>query len=217
MHLSLAKEHRDYYQKHKFIEFTSLVPSPHELSQAIEETLLLRQKAKHSPRDFGRDLWRDNPLIKKISLRKDFAEIAAGLLGQRELRFGYDQSIAIERHTESYLPTGTTSLQQMSCMKPVMMGLLIRLTEGTQPAPAQLPCPCPTLPGNGVFFSAQLLLSWEPLLALQNQRFFLIAYSGAHSVYVLEKRDPGTHALKTLGYVFGDTLTSDTHPLLYSS
>jgi hypothetical protein len=219
MHLSLAKEHRDYFQKHNYIEFTSLL-SPEQtgdLAQAIEEVLLRREKAKHSGRDWGRDLWREHPFIKKIALRKDFAEITGGLTGQRDVRMGYDQAISIESGKESILPTGTTSLQQTSCVKPLLMGLLIRLSEGPQTAPAQFPCPCPTSPGSGIFFSAQLLLSWEPLLALHNQRFFLIAYAGAHPIYILEKRDPCTHALKNLGYVFGDSLKTDTHPLLYAN
>lgn len=217
MHLSLAKEHRDFFQKHSQIEFSALL-SPmqiYDLANAVDEVVLKQQKEKNSFRDLGRDIWRDHPLIKKITLKREFAEIVAGLTGQHAIRLGYDQ--VIQTGKESVFPSGMTSLQQTSCIKPIIMGLLIRLSEGIQPTSGTFPCPCPSSPGDGVFFSSQLLVSWAPLLALKNQRFFLIAYAGAHPIYILDKHDPCTHALKQHGYVFGDALKTDTHPLLFSS
>lgn len=216
MHLSLAKEHRDFFKKHSQIEFSALL-SPAQVcdfANAVDEVVLKQQNEKNSFRDLGRDLWRDHPAIKKTTLKKDFAEIVAGLTGLHEIRIGYDQSIDTAK--EPVLSTGMTSLQQTSCIKPIIMGLLIRLSEGSQPDSGMLPCPCPSSPGDGVFFSSQLLVSWDPLLALKNQRFFLIAYAGAHPIYILEKRDPCTHALKQHGYVFGDALKTDTHPVLFT-
>ncbi len=35
-------------------------------------------------------------------------------------------------------------------------------------------------------------------------------------MYVLKEKDPAVHALKLLGYAFGDHLTMATHPVLYS-
>lgn len=223
MHLTLAKEHRDFFHKHHQIEFSGLL-SPIQVldfNRALETAIGQQEKDKNTFRDLGRDLWRHHPLIKKISLRKDLAQVAAGLTGQREIRIGFDQFITTQATKECTLPTGTTSLQQISSIKPILMGLLIRLSEGQQPAITsslgKFPCPCPLQPGDGIFFSAQLLVSWEPLLALHNQNFFLITYTNTQPLYVLEKRDLCTHSLKQLGYVFGDTLKSDTHPVLYTS
>lgn len=222
MPVSLAKEHRDFYQKHNLIEFSGLLtPSQLEdFSQAVTTTLAEQEKEKNAFRNVGRDLWRRHPLIKKISLRRDLAQVVAGLLHQREIRLGYDQFITTHADKECMLPSGTTSLQEISSVKPVLMGLLIRLSAGAVPVhnqDATFPCPCPTMPGDGVFFSSNLLVSWEPLLALPNQHFFLIVYAGAQPLYVMEKRDPCAHALKQQGYVFGDKLKSDTHPILYTS
>jgi len=206
---SLAKEHRDFFQKQGYIEFSDLLSSTQtsDLTQAIDEVMIQRRNDKCA----ARDTWRYHPLVKKIVLKRDFAEIACGLTHAKEMYLGYDQGISGHE-----LPTGMISLQQMSCVRPLVAGLLIRLTGGAMPVPEKLPCPCPTAPGQGVFFSSQLLLAWDPLLALQAQRFFLITYASAHPQYILEKRDPCTHTLKQLGLAFGDTLTSETHPLLFS-
>jgi hypothetical protein len=222
MRLSLAKEHRDFFQKNGHIEFSSLLSQAQVLdfANAVDATLLKRQKttrpSTEREHNLEHDLWRDHPQIKKVSLNRDFAEVAAELTKQDKVRIAYDQNISPRTGKDSYLPTGMTSLEQMSCIKPIILGLLVRLSEGRQPTLEKLPCPCPSSPGDGVFFSSQLLLSWDPLLAMQSEHFFLIAYTNAHPLYVLEKRDPCTHALKQQGYGFGDTLKSDTHPLLYS-
>ncbi len=210
MPVSLAKEHRDFYQKQGYIEFSDLLSSTQitDLTQAIDEVFLQERNDKCAVRD----VWRHHPIIKKIVMKRDFAEIACRLSLSREIYLGYDQAISGKE-----LPSGLISLQQISCVRPLSVGLLIRLTEGNMPVPDNLPCPCPTAPGQGVFFSSHLLMNWGPLAHLEGQRFFLITYASSHPQYTLEKRDPYTHALKQMGYVFGDSLASETHPLLFSS
>jgi hypothetical protein len=44
----------------------------------------------------------------------------------------------------------------------------------------------------------------------------MIVYCTDKTVYVLEKRDPHTHALKKLGYGFGDRLEEKTHPIIFN-
>ncbi len=209
MPISVAKEHRDFFQKQGYIEIADLLTAQQTpaLLQAIGEVLSKKGEDKCA----GRDLWRNHPLIKKTVLTRDFAEIVANLTHAEEIYHGLDQEFS-----NFALPAGMISLQQMSCVRPLIAGLLIRLTDGDMPKAGALPCPCPSASGNGVFFSSQLLLAWDPLLELRNQRFLLIAYASAHPQYVLEKRDPCTHALKLLGFGFGDTLPTTTHPLLYS-
>jgi hypothetical protein len=44
---------------------------------------------------------------------------------------------------------------------------------------------------------------------------FLAIYGKAESIYIFNERDPHTHQLKKLGYVFGDRLKSTDFPFVY--
>jgi len=47
------------------------------------------------------------------------------------------------------------------------------------------------------------------------QRYLMLVYTHPTAIYYLEEKDPKTHHLKSLGYVFGDRLNDKLNPIVY--
>ena len=195
MKFALVKEHRDFFARHRYIEFDGILSDKEdsELNQAITSLLIKKIQPKPfsdaSPRDLylaGRDLWREDPAIAKISLKKSLAEIAGELFKESELRIAFDQ---FQEETFSL------SIEQMSSISPILGAVAIPL--GGQA-------------GRAIYFSASAPLN----LHFFSRQLLIIAYSANKSQYTLNEKDPNTHNLKKIGYAFGDLLKNDTHPLL---
>ncbi len=219
MKFALASEHRDFFAKNAFIEFEELLSQDEveSLRQHIDEVLAKRLKIKKSDLDrksaqelflAGRDLWRDDPAIKKQVAAPRLAEIASVLFKKKNLRLGYDQSwrtgpITGPPFLENF------ALQQISCLQTIAGGLILQLS----------PSPPPSFPfshpaGSGIFIKPHFPLPFPSLFQIPRLHLLLIVYCGEKTLYVSEKNDPHTHALKKQGYVFGDLLRNDRHPLL---
>lgn len=63
--------------------------------------------------------------------------------------------------------------------------------------------------GSGSFY-----LPSTPLPSFENDPCLMIAYCDKYSQYLYEEADPQVHFLKSLGYVFGDRLNDQLHPIL---
>ncbi len=135
-----------------------------------------------------RDGWRSDPEVKKVVLRSTLAEVASSLCKVSPLRMGFDQMILNEGEEEKFLP-----LNEKSSIQKVACGLLLDLSEKK---------------GSGTFFSPEFSfpLTYPSLL---------IVYVKEKALYIHEEKDPYNHALKKLGYGFGDRLQSDTHPIVF--
>jgi hypothetical protein len=83
MEFTIHGFHRAFFQLNGWLQLDELV-SPAEL-----EGLTLTP---------GYDLWRHNPSVRKIVLRRRFADLVSQLIDVHPLRLGYDQ----------YLPANTT-------------------------------------------------------------------------------------------------------------
>ena len=199
MPFGLTKDHLDFYYKNQFIEFEALL-SPEEVNQLESglDTVIKKERWTHA----GHDAWRKDSQIKKITLRKDFAEIASHLSKKQTLRIAYDQAI------RGPLSTTSWTLTEMSAIRKIASAMLVQLGSSS---PTFSPF-IPQIRGNATFLSPEC-----PLVFPENVHLFLIVYSPKDAQYVYEKRDPNVHALKKFGYVFGDHLNSQTHPLLLSS
>lgn len=165
MRLATSFTHREFFFKNGCIEFESLI--------SLEECSLLLSKP------LGRDLWRKDSLIKKISTRRQFGEIATVLSCKKMIRIAFDQRINKPFNL------------QASCLEPVIA--------------LQIPLSGEKV-GSGIFLS--------PTTPLLENDSFLIVYCESTTVYQLNSEDPYTHSLKRLGYVFGDRVRNDTHPLI---
>ena len=192
MRFALTAELRHFFDKHRWIEFEGLFSS--------EELSHLRKEADHAlshrlesqngtPFFLGRDIWRQSPLIRKILFRQNISELASVLFGTKPLRIAYDQYFPA-----AYDPPVPYSLQMLSCLHNLVGGLSIQLDDKA---------------GKGLFFLPDL-----PLPPITGPTFLLV-YCKAKTLYVEEKNDPHLHALKKLGYAYGDALTAETHPIVY--
>jgi hypothetical protein len=215
MRFALDPDHREFFRKNHHIELEGLLePSDIEpLKQGIDALLQKRlQKLceTKTPRELflvGRNLYLEDPLLKRIVLHRKFGELASSLFEQKTIRLAYDQAICTKVIPGSVF-THPYSLQQISCFHPLCGGLILRLSSD-----AHSPTFLPKNIGSGVFFSADYALPLHELFQAPNQTFILIAYAPKSAQYFLEKNDPHTHAPKREGYVFGDLLRT---PIIYN-
>lgn len=230
MKFATDKSHRDYFYKHGTIEFDELF-SPeqiHELNVAIDAVLCKNlsirkdQLARQTPQELflgGRDLFRRDESIKKLLLHRRLAEIAVELMETHFLRMGYDQLLLgetkqpiIETTYDRFLRREGT-LQEKSCITPIICGLMLCLdpAQASENSSAFFP----KTAGSGVFFKPDIPLDLSFLCQALGGRYLLIAYAEARTVYILNENDPHTHALKHIGYVFGDKLSDKLNPIIY--
>ena len=171
---------------------------------------------------------RDSPFIRSFSAKRSFATYASQLVKTRNLRLTYDQAIRTgteELTGEKIFPkffAEKTRLDQISCFQGLYLGLIINLNpdnaqeeEKIQIEGVHQLIPYPRKFGSGLFIRRSTPLYLEPLFQKPNRSFFLIVYSHAKTLYVLNENDPHTQSLKNLGYAFGDHLKDESHPIVY--
>jgi len=232
MKFIVDNRHHEYFQHHGAIEFEELLSD--------EEVITLRgnidgEVSRRCSVDVdalssvpsidlfrqGRDLWRSSDDVKKMVCSWRLAEIAAQLTHVKPLRLAYDQLLM----TTGAKPQGITffdrpvSLEEVSCFQGMTCGLLLRLSESSQQHIVQLTeseaTIVPQQIGSGVYFGADKLFDFGTLFREEKQCFLFVAYTKARTVYVLREGDPHCHHLKRLGYVFGDKLDEQRHPVVY--
>lgn len=225
MRFALNSDHKDYYAKNGFIEFEEFLDanSVAALQKEIDATLCARLKTSsirmaELPRkaifESGFDLWRDNASIKQTLFKTTFTEIAAQLFQANLLRAAFDQYIDTGPGTDSPL-TAPLSLNDFSCANPLSGAFIIRLSETPiDPCDPQV-CPVPSKAGSAIFLSPDKVIPWSELFSQKDLRILILAYGSKRTFYRLEKNDPHTHLWKRLGYVFGDLLKDNLHPVLF--
>ena len=215
MRAAIGPKHRHYFTKNHSIEFEDLVKDLNLVYTHVDQVLTKRTQKNletRTPKELfmsGRDLFRDDLLIRKITLGRHLGQIASLLFDKARVRIAYDQALRTTIQTESPF-TQPCSLTQMSCFQPLLCGVIIRLSNDLNP-----PNFFPQKPGNVVFFQHDFILPWTSLFQVPNQSFILIAYAPEKCRYVLQSDDLHTHALKKIGLGFGDALTNETHPLVF--
>lgn len=239
MKFATAKEHRDFFQIHGWIEFEGFITNDQltlvkqAIDQVLVEQLNLSSDQMHklsSEKLFlhGRDLWRSNSLLQKFVAQPRFVEIASELIEKKPLRLGYDQflptcnKIQFNQPTEqvySHFLEHTANLESVSCLQGVICGLIVALDD-KQNVPSEENSAegidiFPSQAGRVIFFKPTILVNWSDLYQHVGQSFYLIVYTQAFAHYQLQPQDPHTHALKRLGYVFNDKLNDKLHPIIY--
>lgn len=229
MHFTVIREHREFFRKHHWIECAEVI-SVTELkrfSESIPSVLAERLKTGiPTPAEaftLGHDIWRGAPVLKKMILNRNLAEIASGLIEDKPLRFGYDTFIpAVSTNPEnnsyeSFLQT-TPTLQEMSCIQGVLCGAMICLSADKK----LLEEPLKTTifsrkPGNAVFFAPDWPLPLHELYQNPGCVYLLIVYVKGNAIYLSQQGDPHLHDFKKLGYNFGDRLKEPLHPIVYTN
>lgn len=217
MRFKVAGAHRNFFQKNGSIELESVL-TPQEISSlaAAADTLLEKRvvdnvsfRSAEELYRVGRDLWREDNTLRKKILSHTFAEIGAELFNKTTLHVAYDQLLRTTSKP-GFAQQLPATLNEISSIYPLAGALLLHLS-GTA-TPLEL---LPSQHENVIYLSADMQIPWELFFQTPHQSYLLIAYATPESVYVLQKKDPHTHALKKLGYVFGDRLKSDHHPIVF--
>jgi len=234
MKFAVASEHRDFYQKNHLIEFNDLLNPDQlaEINKQINEHLAVKLsiptykvKTASAEAEFnnGHDLWRVNDPLKRLILSPKLAEIGSELVEYKPFRIGYDQLFpeskplfdpyATKENYSNYVHR-QRSLHEVSCIRDIACGLLLCLS-GPEQMKSETKSIFSITPGNGVYFNPELSVDFKEIEEYGNYRYLLIVYGQQSSVYALNQDDPHTHALKHLGYTFGDKLNDKINPIVY--
>lgn len=214
MRFHLTASQKEYFLKNQLVELEAMVgvDLAEAASQAIDSQLSdLGQKESYQAYLEGRDLWRKNPVVKKLSTLRSFAQVMAQLTNQKRLCLAYDQLLRTGCTSQRQLPFEEGRIVSLGSMQAVVGALIVRLSKGSDPTtPYWLPHEC----GSVMALSPQIVLRLVDLYQPLSVNYLLIAYVGPRAVYIHNPKDPHTHTLKALGYGFGDCLKEETHPTL---
>ncbi len=217
MRFKIIGEHRAFFNENGYLELESVL-SPEDITLLSSSTDKLVEKRLSDQLEFrsaeelyrvGRDLWREDEAIRKKVLSHNLAELAADLFKKKTIHVAFDQLLRTGSKPgfPGQLPS---TLNEISSIFPLAGAILIHLSG--LPAPYEL---IPSQRENIIYLSPDKTIPWELFFQTPHQSYLLIAYANPESVYVLQKKDPHTHALKKLGYVFGDRIKHDNHPIIF--
>ena len=216
----LTADQKAFFEKQQFIEFEGFVS---------ERDLALLKACALS----GRDSYRKHEKVKEFLVSSQFADTIKELFSVRALRLGFDEAVELTQGQAQNVKANV-SLSDAICINPLIAGVMICLegdeaaedSSETETSFNQTPKnelqlgfqPFPRKKGSALFFSPTLVWNKEAAERMQSQmktkkqKYLLIGYAGPRLIYVYQEKDPHTHLLKTLGYVFGDRLKETTHP-----
>jgi hypothetical protein len=217
MRFKIAGSHREFFQKNGYIELEAAL-TPEEVSHLASAADTLLEKRALSQIEFrsaeelyrvGHDLWRGDETLRKKIVSRSFAEMGADLFKKESLHIAYDQLLRTGSKPgfPQKLPL---TLNETTSIYPLAGALLIHLSGSSLPSHL-----IPSCHENVIYLSPDIVIPWELFFQLPHQSYLLIAYAIPESVYVLQPKDPHTHNYKKLGYVFGDRVTHNHHPIIF--
>ncbi len=241
MHHALAKEHRDFFQKHGWIEFDDLLTGEQIviLKQGIEEALSKRLElppsllAQLNPEQIfsqSRDLWRTSENLRKVISNKKFGAIVSELIGKRTLRLGFDFYLPPlqSSHDHSSLSSpflqfinASSTLQQISCIDNTLCGILLCLSHTSKKEQQTIlndTTPDDLFPksvGSAVFINTHTEFDRRQITLHPNCTYYLIVFAQNISHYIEQTGDPHGSYLKRQGFVYNDRLNDRSHPIIH--
>lgn len=196
--ISLSVQQVSSYAQNGFLELEGL------LSPADCE----KYRALVNPK---RDNWRDSPVLKNLVTSRKLTHIAFQATSKNSLRLALDHWFPAGFSLPNHTP-----IKDLFCIQTIHCAIFIQLDPGHfshTTAPSLGLLPFPKAQGNALLIQPHILLNWPPA----NLGLYLVAYSLPTAVFINNARDPSIGDLKRLGYSYGDTLTSESHPLLTKS
>lgn len=239
MKFSVAKEHRDYFEKHGWIEFSSIFTPTQmtRLKEMVDQTLAARLKKrkedlqKASPEVVfteGRDLWRAAPELQELIAQPRLGQLIYELFGKKPIRLGYDQLLPPPalisdmqigaRTSYTQFIQKTMTLEETCCLSSLLCGMLIGLTPSSEPVEAETVKSVDVLPhafGNVTFFRPNTPIDLKKLMEYPGQQFYLVVYTQSASYIQFLPQDPHAQTFKQYGYVYNDHLSDKLNPIIY--
>ncbi len=203
----VSTEHHDFFAKNGFIEFESLFSS--DLLQNIPIDLDSKQLFIS-----GHDLLRKNEKLFKLIFSRNFVDVLSALFRIKTPRLAYDQ-LWLSTDTTPTQNTKPLRFEEASCVGPLSGVIAIALTDIQEDK--RLDVPLPKKAGDVMFFTPKLAVSFSSIFDHPSQALLVIGIGDHRLFYRHVASDPFVHALKKEGFVFGDLLTSKTHPFLKKS
>jgi len=224
MRFSLPDSYFEFFLRNQILEIENLMTlqDAETLSQKYEKLLLKHMHQKplslaSNPELWkaGKDLWKEDPEIKKILFRLQLGELCHILFKQRPIRLAYTQALFTGDKQDS-LFSETELLQNISSMGPLLGGVLLCLdTPSEQEKVALVPDLKNLAKGRAFFFSGEYQIPFAELFKQKRLKMILLCFAPGKVRYKLEPKDPHTHELKKSGYGFGDSLPEEICPYLY--
>jgi hypothetical protein len=152
------------------------------------------------------DLFRDIDELKKFLTQQTMAHVLADLTQESAFRLLFDQLLAYP--LPASLPN-PLCVADLSFQGAIIAGILH--IEGKESEDTIFP----SKRGNITFFDPTINLDLNSLIEPSSSEFILFAFGLNESRYRFKEKDPHTHLLKNRGYVFGDQLGNQTHPLFF--
>ena len=237
MKFDIDKSHRDFFQKHGFIEFENIIPKDQimQFNQAIDQSLENQlDKPFHkltSEQIFlkSRDLWRFNDFLKQLTIQVRLSGLVSEMIEKKPVRLGYtqffpsysQQGSGLEKNKDPYsnFLHQKTNLVNISSLSNVLCGLMVCLSEDDQVVNSNsiteevdiFSCKL----GSVIIFQAETIINLECLLKHYSQRYYLIVYTENSSYYFPQSNDPFNYFLKHVGYVYNDKLSDKLNPIVY--
>ena len=142
---------------------------------------------KNAP--YKRDFWRNNPALKKMILHT-LGPIALELTKKNALRLACDQWIET--------PPKQDRMQDMFCFQGLLC-LFVFSEEANHPEKGTI---------LDVFHPSSLA-------SLLKGNIYIVAFAQENSLLIENTKDPFNLPTRNLGYVFGDHLRNEFHPLIH--
>lgn len=201
MRTSITSQQAAFFTQNGYIELAGINFDP-------EEVFSTARSVSHGA--YGRDLWRRDESLRRLTLRKLAPSISQ--LVTKPVRLACDQWMASFPLDKACRASEFLSIQGLV--------LIALFTANKVPSPLRrasavgIP-PFAQDPESVLFVKPNIVLDW-PLLTKTPVDLYLVAYALPNTtVYIHNPKDPATHFLKEFGYEFGDVLTESTHPLIY--
>lgn len=219
MRIHLTADQHAFFRKNRFLELEDVVPLEvaQAASDAIDHQLGAQSLGRISPTrayQQGRDLWRRDEAVKRVSCFRPLAELCSELSGVRTIRIAYDQLLRTGANDQEAVPLVNTDLNSISSIQQIDGAVVVRLSPGGDDILGEEMSWLPRRCGSVVAVDPKIVLRFVDLYRAPCVNYLLVTYAGPRAIYVLNPKDSHTHSLKPLGYVFGDRLREETHPTL---
>jgi hypothetical protein len=211
MKFIVDNSHREFFEENGWIEFEEvLTPDACTAILAHIEQVFRHRGAPRKvslPDDAvtlfraSRDVWRDEPKLKRAICHRKLSEIASELVEVKPLRFAYDQVLLPQ--TQQAIPAHALMGALGPCQGVLVVAAICLEGSGEGILPSA--------PGHISFIKPETPFV---LSALQGTYLF-IGYCRAVARYAIQYLDPCANLPKSWGYAVGDRLIDRLHPIVY--